>query len=170
MLIRRRQVNCQPFCPGPLNGEYVCTANFCDVVVELLQDKWVKMPTADRLADHITAFSAVCDFPQAVGALDGLPFSVSPPKEFAVDYYNYKGWHSMVLLALVDHRYRFLYTNVGSRGRCHDASFTKARSWRSVWAARLSKFPVATINETAVPPLILCDQAFPLTAHLIKTF
>lgn len=30
--------------------------------------------------------------------------------------------------------------------------------------------PVATINGTAVPPLILCDQAFPLTAHLIKPF
>ncbi|XP_077541100.1 uncharacterized protein LOC144153324 [Haemaphysalis longicornis] len=65
---------------------------FCDVVVELLEDKWVTMPTADHLADHITAFNAVCDFPQAVGALDGCHFPVSLAKEFAVDYYNYKGW------------------------------------------------------------------------------
>lgn len=65
---------------------------FCDAVVELLEEKWVKMPTADSMADHMTAFNAVCDFPQVVGALDGCHVLVSPPKEFAVDYYNYKGW------------------------------------------------------------------------------
>lgn len=65
---------------------------FCEAVVDLLEEKWVKMPSAVNMADHITAFNAVCDFPQAVGALDGCHFPVSPPKEFAVDYYNYKGW------------------------------------------------------------------------------
>ncbi|KAL3195898.1 hypothetical protein MRX96_045479 [Rhipicephalus microplus] len=55
-------------------------------------------------------------FPQGVGALDGCHFTVSPPKKYASDYYNYKGWYSMILLALVDHRYRFRYTNVGSPG------------------------------------------------------
>ncbi|KAL1443234.1 hypothetical protein MTO96_046058 [Rhipicephalus appendiculatus] len=85
------------------------------------------MPTADGMAAHIMECSAVCDFPQVVGALDGCHFPVSPPKEFASDYYNYKGWYSIVLPALVDHRYRFLYANVGSPGRCHDA-FVYVRS------------------------------------------
>lgn len=60
-------------------------------MVDLLEHKWVRMPSADHMADRITAFNAVCDFPQAVGALDGCHFPVSPPK-FVVDYYNYKGW------------------------------------------------------------------------------
>ncbi|KAH6937610.1 hypothetical protein HPB50_001899 [Hyalomma asiaticum] len=34
----------------------------------------------------------------------------------------------------------------------------------------LFKNPVATIGGVAVPPLVLCDQAFPLTPNLIKPF
>nr|XP_037270413.1 uncharacterized protein LOC119162031 [Rhipicephalus microplus] len=34
----------------------------------------------------------------------------------------------------------------------------------------LLKAPVVTIGGVAVPPLVLCDQAFPLTPNLIKPF
>ncbi|KAH7948858.1 hypothetical protein HPB49_002820 [Dermacentor silvarum] len=36
-------------------------------------------------------FYAVTGFPEAIGALDGCHFPVSPPKKHAMDYYNYKG-------------------------------------------------------------------------------
>lgn len=65
---------------------------FCEAVVTKLEPDWVKMPSAQTMADHIREFGAVCDFPQAVGALDGCHFPISPPKESATDYYNYKGW------------------------------------------------------------------------------
>ncbi|KAL1474115.1 hypothetical protein MTO96_038226 [Rhipicephalus appendiculatus] len=65
---------------------------FCDIVVEALEDQWVRMLAADDMTDHIREFYAVTGFPQAVGALDGCHFPVSPPKENAIDYYNYKGW------------------------------------------------------------------------------
>ncbi|KAH8033639.1 hypothetical protein HPB51_014920 [Rhipicephalus microplus] len=64
----------------------------CEVVITELEPQWLKMPRADGMATHIMECSAVCDFPQVVGALDGCHFPVSPPKEFANDYYNYKGW------------------------------------------------------------------------------
>ncbi|KAF2902214.1 hypothetical protein ILUMI_03972 [Ignelater luminosus] len=34
----------------------------------------------------------------------GCHIEVCPPKSVAVDYYNYKGWYSIVLLAVPDHR------------------------------------------------------------------
>ncbi|XP_077514083.1 uncharacterized protein LOC144124951 [Amblyomma americanum] len=74
-----------------------------------------------RTAEHMRECYAVTGFPQAIGALDGCHFAISPPKKDAAGYYNYKGWHSTILLAIVDHQYRFLYLNVGSPGRCHDA-------------------------------------------------
>ncbi|KAL3189882.1 hypothetical protein MRX96_020895 [Rhipicephalus microplus] len=79
------------------------------------------MVTAEEMARHIQEFEAVTGFRQGVGALDGCHFPISPPKEHATDYYNYKGWYSIILLALVDHRYRFRYINVGAPGRCHDS-------------------------------------------------
>ncbi|XP_064461838.1 uncharacterized protein LOC135371952 [Ornithodoros turicata] len=83
---------------------------------------------------------------------------------------NFVYRHSIVLLALVDHRYRFLYINVGSPGRCHDAFVYHRSSLAKCVEGPLFKTPVAKINRTAVPPLILCDQAFPLTPHLVKPF
>ncbi|KAH7961019.1 hypothetical protein HPB52_000778 [Rhipicephalus sanguineus] len=41
---------------------------------------------------------------------------------------------------------------------------------REFAAGPLFKNPVATIGGVAVPPLVLCDQAFPLTPNLIKPF
>ncbi|KAL3187029.1 hypothetical protein MRX96_026122 [Rhipicephalus microplus] len=88
-------------------------------------------------------FFAVTGFPQRVRVLDGCNFPVSPPKKYASNYYNYKGWYMMILLALVNHRYRFRYTNVGSPGWCHD-SFVYGRS-------KLSR---AIIESLASPQLV----------------
>ncbi|KAH9379612.1 hypothetical protein HPB48_004458 [Haemaphysalis longicornis] len=65
---------------------------FCAVVITILEDDWVGMVPPDGMAAHMREFHAVTGFPKAVGALDGCHFPVSPPKESATDYYNYKGW------------------------------------------------------------------------------
>ncbi|KAH6936453.1 hypothetical protein HPB50_017562 [Hyalomma asiaticum] len=119
---------------------------------------------------HIKEFQAVCGFPQGVGALDGCHIPVSPPKEHATDYYNYKGWYSIVLLALVDHKYLFRYVNVGSPGRCHDAYMYRQSALAEMVSGPLFQAPAVVMNGVAVPPLILCDQAFPLTPNLVKSF
>ncbi|KAH7969801.1 hypothetical protein HPB52_021959 [Rhipicephalus sanguineus] len=61
-------------------------------VVDSLEERWVRMPTPSEMEDHIKEFQLTLGFPQGVGALDGCHFPVSPPKEYASDYYNYKGW------------------------------------------------------------------------------
>ncbi|KAH6937786.1 hypothetical protein HPB50_004057 [Hyalomma asiaticum] len=65
---------------------------FCKTVVALLEPEWVKMLTENDMERHIAEFYSSTGFPQGVGALDGCHFPVSPPKEHASDYYNYKGW------------------------------------------------------------------------------
>lgn len=65
---------------------------FCAAVVSVLESDWIRMITEEEMPRHIQEFEAVCDFPQAVGALDGCHFPISPPKKYATDYYNYKGW------------------------------------------------------------------------------
>lgn len=76
----------------------------------------------------------------------------------------------MILLALVDHQYRFRYINVGSPGRCHDAFVYGRSDFCKLVESDFFKTPVSVIEGTTVAPIILCDQAFPLTANLQKPF
>ncbi|KAH9371803.1 hypothetical protein HPB48_001402 [Haemaphysalis longicornis] len=56
----------------------------------------------------------------------------------ATDYHNYKGWYSIILLALVDHKYRFRFVNVGAPGRCHDSHAYQLSKLRHVKEETLS--------------------------------
>ncbi|KAL1417811.1 hypothetical protein MTO96_006068 [Rhipicephalus appendiculatus] len=76
----------------------------------------------------------------------------------------------MILLALVDHKYRFRYINGGSPGRCHDSYVYQRSQLAGAVQGPLFRRPLLTISGTVVPPLILCDQAFPLTGNLLKPF
>ncbi|KAG0411109.1 hypothetical protein HPB47_011750 [Ixodes persulcatus] len=94
---------------------------FSETIVAVPEPEWVKLMTPKELPEHIREFQAALEFPIGVGALDGCHLPVSSPQENASDYHNYKGWYSIILLALVNHRYKFRYVNVGAPGWCHDA-------------------------------------------------
>lgn len=143
---------------------------FCNVVVGQLEPLHMGMPRANEFVDHMQRFAASTGFPQGVGALDGCHIEVCPPKEHASDYHNYKGWYSIILLAVVDHMYKFLSISVGSPGRNHDAAVFEGSRLPSVLDSALFKMGMKTIEGVAVGPVLLADQAFPLQCNLMKPF
>lgn len=52
--------------------------------------------------------------------LDGKHIAFRAKKEDESFYYNYKGFNSTVLMALVDAEYNFIYVDVGCNGRISD--------------------------------------------------
>jgi hypothetical protein len=54
------------------------------------------------------------NFPNCIGALDGKHVVILPPGNSGSLYYNYKHFFDVVLLALVDANYKFLYLDIGN--------------------------------------------------------
>ena len=71
--------------------------------------------------------------PHSVGALDGKHIAIKKPKKSGSEYFNYKGYFSVVLLALVAADYKFLRFNVGASGSSSDAQiFNRSKLKRRI--------------------------------------
>jgi hypothetical protein len=62
-------------------------------------------------------FEQSWNFPHCCGALDGKHVNIIPPPNSGSYFYNYKGAHSIVMLALVNVNYEFIMVHVGTNGR-----------------------------------------------------
>ena len=72
-------------------------------------------PIAEQFARH-------WNFHHAVGALDGKHIAITCPKQAGLNYYNYKQFHSIIMMALVDAEYKFSWVDIGSMGSAGDAN------------------------------------------------
>ena len=52
--------------------------------------------------------------------MDGKHIPIKCPKGDGSTFFNYKGFHSIVLLGLVDSDYKFTFIDVGCKGRISD--------------------------------------------------
>ena len=59
-------------------------------------------------------------FPNCIGAIDDKHVVICPPSGFGSFCYNYKGTHSVVLMAIAGPNYEWLYANIGTNGRASD--------------------------------------------------
>ena len=62
-------------------------------------------------------------FPYCCGSIDGKHIRIKSPSNSGSLYFDYKDFHSIVMLALVDHNYKFLAADVDSYGRKGDAEY-----------------------------------------------
>lgn len=105
--------------------------------------------------------------------MDGKHIMVQAPYKSGSEFFNYKGFFSIVLFAVANANYQVIYFNVGSQGRISDGGVFGNTTLRSKMVENKLKLPEPTPlpeREEPVPYVFLGDDAFPLSPSILKPY
>lgn len=135
----------------------------CAVIANRIQGRCGKSVHIFNCIEH---FSYMCDdvlgIPGIVGAIDGCHITIKQPVNNAVDYYNRKEQHSVILQGVCDDRKVFTDIFIGMPGRVHDA-----RVFRNspLYGQLIGNPPLLRPDQH-----LIGDAAYPLLLNLLKPF
>ncbi|VEN57542.1 unnamed protein product [Callosobruchus maculatus] len=112
-------------------------------------------------------------FPHCLGSMDGKHVVITSPFNSGSEYYNYKSNFSIVLFAVVDADYNFIFVDIGCQGRISDGGVFKHSSIYKKIMDNTLGLPedqlLHTINKN-MPFVFLADEAFALTNRIMKPY
>ncbi|CAF0950124.1 unnamed protein product [Rotaria sordida] len=115
---------------------------FCNTIIDLFLYKLIKFPTTDaEICETMNGFLTKFGYPLCLGSLDGTHIHIKPPIGAEPDYYNYKKFHSVIMLATVNSNLMFTYIN-----------------------------DYLIENNVKIYAHLIADSAFPLHSTLIKPY
>ena len=113
--------------------------------------------------------------PRCLGALDGKDIMIRKPCNVGSLFFNYKGYHSIVLMAPVDHNYRFSCVDIGGYESNSDGNVFCSSAFGSKLISETLNFPPPKPLPNfplggVVLHVIVVDEAFPLTHNIMRPF
>lgn len=135
----------------------------------------IHLPSSEHInwRDKAEGFDNLWNFPNCIGAIDGKHIAVQAPAKSGSLYYNYKGFYSIVLLAICDAKYKFVAVDIGAAGRESDGGVFS----RSEIGNRLENKNFGVPSSTYLPKsdkmcnyVLVGDEAFPLKPYLMRPY
>ena len=109
-----------------------------------------------------------------IGAIDGKHVAIECPKNSGSLYYNYKGFFSIVLMAVCDARYCFTLVNVGDFESNNDSGILAKSSMGKRFEEQKMNVPNAKsllgYAEDNLPFFLVGDEIFPLKTWLMRPY
>ncbi|XP_075122548.1 uncharacterized protein LOC142196233 [Leptodactylus fuscus] len=97
----------------------------CRALWDILHDELIPEPSTQLWIDATESFRQVTQFPNCIGAVDGKHMRIQKPPESGSEFFNYKKYFSVILMAIADAHYRFIAVDIGVYGRSNDSRVFK---------------------------------------------
>lgn len=137
-----------------------------------MHHEYIPTPTVQQWESIAEQFEQNANFPHCNGAVDGKHIRIVNPSNSM--YFNYKGYSSIVLMALADSNYRFIYVHIGSYGKdCDSNIFKNSLLWTGIKNNEVRIPEEKCLRGTTspkVPYFLVGDEAFGLDRHLLRPY
>ena len=146
----------------------------CEAIIQEYMEDWIVIPTTEEDWKMVAeGFSTKWNFHHCLGTIDGKHVAIEPPPNSGSFYHNYKGYHSLILLALVDCQGRFMYVDIGANGSSSDGGLFQQTELRHALEAETAGIPETEALPGEILPIpyfIVGDNAFPMRNWLQKPY
>lgn len=147
----------------------------CQILWEVLQPIFMPEPSEQMLQTVAQEFWEKWNFPNCVGAIDGKHIRIICPAASGTMFYNFKGFHSVVLQAVSDANCRFIMVEVGGYGKQSDGgTFNASDMFKLMNEGKLNVPPDTCLPDpnlpTPMPHVFIGDEAYPLLRNVLRPF
>ncbi|XP_074026329.1 uncharacterized protein [Leptinotarsa decemlineata] len=115
-------------------------------------------------------FESRWNFPNCGGSIDGKHIRIVQPAKSGSYFYNYKGYNSIVLMAIVNADYEFIYVSVGCNGRVSDGGVLETTTFYDKLMQGTLGLPSKESTKENMTFVFVADDAFALHEHIVKPF
>ena len=158
----------------PHNTISVIVREVCAAIQAEYMDELLPCPTTPQewlqVAD---LYHRRWNFPHVLGAVDGKHVAIRCPANSGTQYYNYNGFYSILLFALVDGDYKFLWADVSGDGAASDAQvYNDSELKRRIEDGSIGFPDPAPIpnDDRNMPYFLIGDDAFGLKSTMMKPY
>lgn len=144
-----------------------------NAVIHHLAAQYMPLPqTTEEWLAISDEFEKNRNFPHTIGSIDGKHCRVVKPDNSGSQYYNYKHFFSVVLLAVVDADYRFIYCQCGSYGAESDGGVFKESKLSKYVEGNLLNIPEPKdiLGFGKIPYFFIGDAAFAQSSFVLKPY
>lgn len=146
----------------------------CAAIWLCLKEICLPEPTEEKWLQIANDFSQRAQFPHCIGACDGKHIRIIAPNNSGSMCFNYKGFHSLVLMAICDSSFKFVLIDVGAYGRFGDSAiFQNSSFYKKMQENRLNipePAPISESNSTSFPYVFVGDEAFALSTTMMRPY
>ena len=146
----------------------------CQAIIDVYKGEVMKCPKNLEEWNKVSQeFSKRWQYHNCGGALDGKHIRIQKPINAGSLYYNYKKFHSIVLMGLSDANYKFLYVDVGAEGSAGDGGTWCRCTLHDAIEQHRAAFPDDSPlpnDDTPIPFHLVADDAFAMKTWLMKPY